>query len=191
MSYATKKSASAAAKKSHGANWSETHAVELVDGKWVILEVETVGGDRDEFTEETDVPAVPGILSCLLQNMAGAPVPEVPAVPAPQVPEHKGLVIEQNRPKQNGVTRPSAGGACRAVWDFCWSVGPAIPTVAQVKSHAVKMGWNVNNASFEYYCWRKYNGISGRVAVTAAPAPAPVAPVTVEEGESALAALGF
>lgn len=186
MSYATKKSASAAARKSHGADWAKSHIVELVDDAWIIsplVETET------ETEVETEAP-VPGVLSTLLQNLAGAPVPAVPAVPAPEAPAHKGLVIEQNRPKQNGVTRPSAGGACRAVWDFCWSVAPAIPTVAQVKAHATKMGWNINNASIEYYCWRKYNGISGRVAAPVVPAPVQMS-VTVEEGKAALATLGL
>lgn len=181
--YSTRKSAVSAAKKSHGADWQKTHIVDMVEDKWVVTPIA-----QTETEPEVETPPVPGILSACLQNLAGAPVPEAPAVPAPQVPEHKGLVIEANRPMQNGIKRPSAGGACRAVWDFCWSAAPAIPTVAQVKAHAVKMGWNVNNASIEYYVWRKFNGISGRVAVTPV---APVAPVTVEEGASALAALGM
>lgn len=190
MSYATKKSASAAARKSHGADWAKSHIVELVDDAWVISPLAETETETEVETEvETEAP-VPSILSACLQNLAGAPVPAAPAVPAPEAPAHKGLVIEQNRPKQNGVTRPSAGGACRAVWDFCWSVAPAIPTVAQVKAHATKMGWNINNASIEYYCWRKYNGISGRVSAPVVPAPAPV-PVTAEEGASTLAALGM
>lgn len=139
-------------------------------------------------TEEPTMP--PSVLSACLQNLAGLPVPPVPAAPAPVTPEHKGLLIEANRPMQNGIKRPSAGGACRAVWDYCWSCAPAIPSVAQVKAHASTQGWNINNASIEYYVWRKYNGISGRVAV-APVTSAPLASVSVEEGKAALAALGF
>jgi len=95
--------------------------------------------------------------------------------------------VEKDRPVQNGVKRPSAGGLCRAVWDFCWECG-SVPTVGQVKEHAVKVGWNLANATIEYYCWRKYNGISGRVQA----APKPVAaPVTSEAGSAACAALGL
>lgn len=77
--------------------------------------------------------------------------------------------IEKDRPEQNGVKRPSAGGLCRAVWDFCDSIhsAEAVPTVAQVKLEAEARGWNSNNASIEYYQWRKFNGIRGRVKTTA------------------------
>src|SRR5688572_21089010 len=54
-------------------------------------------------------------------------VPEVQldvdgSVPAPVVQvsprlTSKGLKIEKDREQRNGVKRPSAGGACRAVWD--------------------------------------------------------------------------
>lgn len=77
--------------------------------------------------------------------------------------------IEKDRPMQNGVKRPSEGGLCRAVWDYCWSVDA--PTSKTVKAYAETVGWNTNNAMIEFYNWRKFNGINGRVA----------APVAVEE----------
>ena len=40
-------------------------------------------------------------------------------------------------------------------------------------TNAATKGWNANNASIEYYQWRKFNGITGRVA-KAAPAQAEV-----------------
>lgn len=85
-----------------------------------------------------------------------------------------GLKIEQNRPEQNGVTRPSAGGRCRAVWDaldeFRAETGN-VPTAKDVRAIAADEGWNPNNASIEFYQWRKFNGITGRQAkVVAAPA---------------------
>jgi hypothetical protein len=87
-----------------------------------------------------------------------------------------GRKIEANREEKNGVKRPSAGGLCRAVWDFCderrASTGAA-PTVADVKLEATARGWNSNNASIEYYQWRKFEGIRGRQAKPAAPAEAP------------------
>lgn len=105
-----------------------------------------------------------------------APDPEQPADPAPEVQvqhvaaEAEGKrKIEKDRPEQNGVKRPSAGGLCRAVWDFCDSLhtAEAVPTVAQVKLEAEARGWNSNNASIEYYQWRKFNGIRGRIKTTA------------------------
>lgn len=78
-----------------------------------------------------------------------------------------GLKIEKARPEQNGVKRPSAGGKCRAVWDALdellseLEAGEAV-TAKMVKDLAADEGWNANNASIEFYNWRKFNGISGR-----------------------------
>jgi Rieske Fe-S protein len=78
-----------------------------------------------------------------------------------------GVRVEANRPMQNGVRRPSAGTLCRAVWDFCGhyadTYGEA-PTIRTVKAHAASVDWNTNNASIEFYNWRKFNGISARRA---------------------------
>lgn len=68
--------------------------------------------------------------------------------------------IEKERLEQNGVKMPSAGTLCRAVWDFC-SATPNC-TAKDVKTEAEKQGWNANNASIEFYNWRKFNGIVGR-----------------------------
>jgi hypothetical protein len=91
------------------------------------------------------------------------------SVPAPVVQvsprlTSKGLKIEKDREQRNGVKRPSAGGACRAVWDeLDAAVQRGTPhTVKTIKLHADCNGWNVNNAAIEFYQWRKFNGISGR-----------------------------
>jgi hypothetical protein len=78
----------------------------------------------------------------------------------------EGLKIEPNRVKQNGVTRPSAGGKCREIWDYLDEVydggkGP-MPTAKMVKEAAEQCEWNPNNASIEFYQWRKFHGIKGR-----------------------------
>lgn len=78
-----------------------------------------------------------------------------------------GLKIEKVRPEQNGVKRPSAGGKCRAVWDALDELqaeleGDEKVTAKMVKDLAADEGWNVNNASIEFYNWRKFNGVSGR-----------------------------
>lgn len=84
-----------------------------------------------------------------------------------------GLKIEKDRPEQNGVKRPSLGGRCRAVWDalsaYQNETGMA-PNAQVVRDLAADEGWNPNNASIEFYQWRKYHGIKGRtpkVAVAA------------------------
>jgi hypothetical protein len=50
------------------------------------------------------------------------------------------------------------------VWDYLDDVIAAgdTPTIKQVKATAEEYGWNVNNASIEFYQWRKFNGIRGR-----------------------------
>jgi hypothetical protein len=76
-----------------------------------------------------------------------------------------GLKIEKVREKRNGVTRPSAGGKCRQVWDALDAYRTEqgeLPTVAIAKSIAEDEGWNPANATIEFYQWRKFNGIKGR-----------------------------
>lgn len=84
-----------------------------------------------------------------------------------------GLKIEKDRPEQNGIKRPSAGGRCRAVWDaldaYLQETGEQ-PTAKVVKDIAADEGWNPNNASIEFYQWRKFHGITGRQPKVAAPA---------------------
>lgn len=106
---------------------------------------------------------------------------QVEATPAPapvQVDATSNKrTIEKDRPKQNGVTRPSAGGLCRAVWDLCDAVAQGTPntvTLAAVKG-AAPPSLNPTNVAIEYYQWRKFNGVSGRVV---APKVAPTAEAT-------------
>jgi hypothetical protein len=81
-----------------------------------------------------------------------------------------GVKIERQREERNGIKMPSAGGMCRAVWDELTSLlrhneesGLAdVPTLAAIKKIAEEKGWNVNNASIEYYQWRRFHGIVGR-----------------------------
>lgn len=88
------------------------------------------------------------------------------ATRAPKREKGVGIKIEKEREERNGVKRPSAGGVCRAVWDWCdnfVSKTSNPPSAAQVKAAAEPHGWNPNNASIEYYQWRKFMGIRGRV----------------------------
>lgn len=91
-----------------------------------------------------------------------APVQAPEEQPAPTESTGSGLKIEKDRPEQNGIKRPSIGGKCRAIWDaldaYRAETGE-LPTSKTVKELAADEGWNPNNASIEYYQWRKYNGI--------------------------------
>lgn len=76
----------------------------------------------------------------------------------------KGIKIEKDREEQNGVKRPSVGGACRAVWDVCDKLyaDGVMPKPAVIKPIAEEKGWNTNNTVIEMYQWRKFMGIRGR-----------------------------
>lgn len=82
------------------------------------------------------------------------------------------LKIKKDREERNGVKRPSPGGFCAAVWDFCdeMNSGGVLPTAADVRNQADAHNWNANNASIEYYNWRKFMGIRGRQKVQSTPA---------------------
>jgi len=132
---------------------------------------------------EYEVPK-PSMLGTMFGQMNGdIPVPEVPAE-TKAAPKSTRLTIEKDRPEQNAVKRPSAGGMCRAVWDACWEHQKStetVPTAQWVKATAIEKGWNPNNASIEYYQWRKFNGISGRVAAPKPAVEAPAAEAPVEQ----------
>lgn len=70
----------------------------------------------------------------------------------------KDYKIQQNRPEQNGVKRPSSGTLCGAVWAYL-DKNPetkAGDTVAIAEAN----GWNRANVLCELYNWRKFNGLT-------------------------------
>lgn len=69
--------------------------------------------------------------------------------------------IEKDREERNGIKRPSVGSLCRAVWDALDAIGTSA-SAKDVKALAEENEWNQNNASIEFYQWRKFNGIEGR-----------------------------
>jgi hypothetical protein len=128
-------------------------------------------------TEEEEAPAAPSMLMQMFNPIVHA-IPqqaitvvrdgqkqddvakqEAPAHPAS--PKAKGYKIEKAREERNGIKRPSAGGACRAVWDELDAAvaGNVVVTAKWVKELAISKGWNLSNASIEFYQWRKFNGI--------------------------------
>lgn len=105
-----------------------------------------------------------GSIACLGCGGTWGPAP---VQPAKRNDQHTGtgIKVEKVREERNGVKRPSAGGKCRAVWDALDALlaeleaGEEI-TSAMVKDLATDEGWNANNASIEFYQWRKFNGFS-------------------------------
>ena len=72
--------------------------------------------------------------------------------------EGKGIAIQRDRETRNGITRPSVGGKCAAVWDHCDHLASTEvkPMPALLKAWAVENGFNPNNAVIEMYQWRKF-----------------------------------
>jgi hypothetical protein len=121
---------------------------------------------------DDEQPVTPSAFGAFAMSQLTAPSNTAPVEPQRTSTSQRvaGLKIEKNREERNGVKMPSVGGMCRAVWDALNSMmqhdeasGTAtVPTVADIKKLAEEKGWNVNNASIEYYQWRKWHGITGR-----------------------------
>lgn len=127
-------------------------------------------------SDEPEAPVASGNMFASIGATLGA-VASTPAASATRAPaaSRTAYTIEKDRPEQNGIKRPSAGGLCRAVWDAMDAQREAntgeTPSTQQVRDLALMHNWNVNNAMIEYYQWRKFNGITGRAKkVEAAPA---------------------
>lgn len=60
---------------------------------------------------------------------------------------------------RNGVRKPIRG-KCADVWAALTEAYDAdtdtMPTIADVRALAEKHGWNINNATIEFYGWRKF-----------------------------------
>lgn len=104
-------------------------------------------------------------------NMATSLATRQVATDANVATNRGGYKVEKDRPKQNGVVRPSKDGKCRQVWDKCDELqeqnGGVAPTAKEMREVSEGMGWNINNTMIEFYQWRKFNGINGR-AITKA-----------------------
>ncbi len=79
-------------------------------------------------------------------------------------------------PEQNGVRRPKPDGACGKVWAMADSLSAALGQpvpIANLSKDASAAGINDSTIRTQYALWRKFHGITGRVALPVAnPAPA-------------------
>lgn len=122
-----------------------------------LLHVDDCAANTDKtYRELRDENFAKGEWNCMGCGHHFGAIPEFPAEPG------TGLKIEKDRPEQNGIKRPSIGGKCRAIWDaldaYREETGE-LPTSKVVKELAADEGWNPNNASIEFYQWRKFHGI--------------------------------
>lgn len=127
------------------------------------------GFDIEDPAAEPDAQASEAVEIAAAVEQFQVAALEAPAQPAPKhASSPTGRKIQKDRPEANGVKMPSEGTLCRAVWDFCDHVasseGVSEVTAKVIKQAAQDKGWNPNNATIEYYNWRKFHGITGRQA---------------------------
>lgn len=75
--------------------------------------------------------------------------------------------LANKQPEQNGMTRPRAGSKTGRVWEICDAMCEAkgtAPSAKEVIDAAVAEGANQFMARSQYAYWRKFNGITGRIA---------------------------
>lgn len=87
-----------------------------------------------------------------------ATVVEVTTQQAPTAPA-KSKTRSETR---NGVRRPIKG-KCADVWNALDNMLPnGVPTIGNVRDLAKANGWNINNATIEFYAWRKFIGLNNK-----------------------------
>lgn len=70
--------------------------------------------------------------------------------------------IEKNREERNGYKRPSIGTLCLTMWEHFESC-EFIPSLAQAKAHGKEQEWDMTTTTIQYYTWRKFIGVEGRL----------------------------
>lgn len=148
----------------------QVHNVELpksgLDGKCPHCQRSTRDGDSNRVTEFHEMS--PGSQNSTTQlytcnECAGewGPVVDKPKKARAPSGSSNGLKIEKNRETRNGVTRPSAGGKCRSVWDMLDAIG-VNATAKEARTKAAELGFDKTTTMVQFYRWRKFNGIEGR-----------------------------
>lgn len=125
--------------------------------------------DRNPWV--TELPVANGTVTTVVNGRKHVSSPAKAEAPAPKTevtsrPSYKGYKIDKERPRQNGVTRPSANTLCGQVWAALEAIQEknGVVTSADLPALAETNSWNRNNVSCEFYNWRKFMGIKGRTS---------------------------
>ncbi len=83
-------------------------------------------------------------------------VPAAPAAPAKKESKSRSEI-------RNNVRRPIKG-KCADVWNALDKHHKleGVPTIETVRALAVQNGWNLNNATIEFYGWRKFHALNSK-----------------------------
>lgn len=162
-SYKTEQIAKQQASKKFGKDWEQTHLIQPgVDGFTIV---EKLPEAEVELETESEAPAAPSMLACLVGNMLNPEsVPQAPKVEEPKNPAEKTVKnIEPNRPEQNGLKRPSKGSSCCIIWDTCDKLTNEDHTCTSAELFNALQGYNEFTLRTQYARWRQFNGITGRL----------------------------
>lgn len=67
--------------------------------------------------------------------------------------------------KKHGIARPKTDGVCLQIWNTCDTLVSSgiTPTLKAIKEQGKLNNWDKVTTTVQFYRWRKFNGISGRV----------------------------
>ena len=165
-SYKTEQIAKQQASKKFGKDWEANYLIQAGADGFTIVEKLPEAPAEVEVTEDEPVSSAPSMLSGLVGQMLNPEsVPQAPKVEAPKKQVEKtGKSVEQNRPEQNGLKRPSAGSTCAIIWDTCDRItNETEHTCTSAELFNALQGYNECTLRTQYARWRQFNGITGRL----------------------------
>lgn len=166
-SYKTEQIAKQQASKKFGKDWEANYLIQAgADGFTIVPKLADPEPEVEVAAEPETAPAAPSMLAGLIGNMMNPEsVPQAPKVEAPKKPAEKtGKTVEQNRPEQNGLKRPSAGSTCAIIWDTCDRItSEQAHTCTSAELFNALQGYNECTLRTQYARWRQFNGITGRL----------------------------
>jgi hypothetical protein len=101
--------------------------------------------------------STPVVVSDVPEAIA-APVVEAPVAEVPATETAPAPVATASAPT---LKYPRVGGKCWQVWNACDEMAKVQPivTVKDARAKALLEGWNISNASQEFYRWKKFHGL--------------------------------
>ena len=176
-SYKTEQIAKQQASKKFGKDWGVNYLIQSgPDGFTIVeklpeapaeVELETESVEPVAEQTEPEAPAAPSMLASLVGNMLNPEtIPQAPAAPKKEAEKtgKTGKTVEQNRPEQNGLKRPSAGSTCAIIWDTCDRITSETEhTCTSAELFNALQGYNECTLRTQYARWRQFNGITGRL----------------------------
>lgn len=165
-SYKTEQIAKQQASKKFGKDWEANYLIQSGADGFTIAPKLAEPEVELEVSDDEPVSTVPSMLAGLVGNMLNPEsVPQAPKVEAPKKQAEKtGKSVEQNRPEQNGLKRPSAGSTCAIIWDTCDRItNETEHTCTSAELFNALQGYNECTLRTQYARWRQFNGITGRL----------------------------